>query len=50
VFFYLLPVLQIPELTPEILSAEREQSMKRNKESLKKEAQGLNVKVNCYAK
>jgi hypothetical protein len=37
---------KIPELTPEILSAEREQLKKRNKESLKKEAWELNVKVN----
>lgn len=38
---------KIPELTPEILSNEREQLMKRNKESLKKEARESNVKVNC---
>jgi hypothetical protein len=38
---------KIPELNPDILSAEWEQLMKRNKESLKKEAGELNVKLNC---
>ncbi len=37
---------KILELTPHILSHELEQPMKRNKESLKKEEQELNVKVN----
>jgi hypothetical protein len=38
---------KIPELTPGIISNEREQLMKRNKESLKKEARESNANVNC---
>jgi hypothetical protein len=37
----------VPQLTPLIVINERQQLMKRNKESLKKDARELNVKVNC---
>lgn len=38
---------KVPQLTPLIVINERQQLMKNNKESLKKDARELNVKVKC---